>query len=254
MGLSNIYRVGRYMGDASSLFRSEGGIDPFATRIGHRVGGKGVGRFQGGLSIFGLIMWAEFLNFLRHEVEKDTAKPYWVGTFATYAAAIENGFTSNLHGARAVAAQPYLMPAVKMVSAQYGGGGPSLLSAHGTGLRSGLYEGGKFISTIQGFARGDVVGRVARVSAGRESSKFFWGTLRDPERNIVEGFMESIKAQAKKLVPVDTGTLRASIQTGATEEELRYNSVKAGLNRITLKNMPVSEAVRRLYGVEYANA
>ena len=248
--LSNIYRAGRYLGDASSLLGPDGGIGPFGTRIGRRVGGKGVGRFQGSLSVFGLIMWAEFLSFLRHEIEKDAARPYWVGSFATYAAAIEKGFTSSLTGTQ-VPAQPYFDPAVRMTTAGHQGGGlPSLAGRHGSGVRSGLYEGGKYVSSIKAFARGDIVGRVARVGAGQQASKFFWGTLRDPERNIIEGFMLDIKRQAKRLVPVDKGVLRASIQTGATEAELKLNSVKAGLTRIDQMGLSIAEAERRLYGMQ----
>jgi hypothetical protein len=193
-------------------------------------------------------MWAEFLNFLRHEIEKDAAKAYWVGSFAQYAAAIEKGFTSSLTGT-AVPPQPYIGPAIRMAQAQHQGGGPNIFTSHGTGVRAGLYEGGKFVSTIKAFYRGDVVGRVARVGAGREASKFFWGTLRDPEKNIVEGFMNDVKRFAKKVVPVDKGVLKASIQTGATEYDLKRRSVQAGLNRVELMGLGADEAMRRLYGV-----
>jgi hypothetical protein len=210
--------------------------------------GKGVGRFQGRLNIFGLIMWAEFLSFLRHEIEADAAKPYWLGSFAQYAAPIENGFRSSLTGVY-VPPQPYIGPAIKMAQAQHQGGGISLMGRSGTGARAGLYEGGKYMSSIKAFARGDIAGRVARVGAGRESSKFFWGTLSDPQRNIVEGIMNDAKRFAKKLVPVDTGVLRASIQTGATEADLRMRSITAGLNRVELKQLGEAEAARRLYGM-----
>lgn len=246
-GLSNIYRTGRYLGDISSLAGPDGGVDAFTSRVGVRVGGKGVGRFQGGLSVFGLIMWAEFLSFLRTEIEKDAAKPYWVGSFAQYAAAIENGFTSSFGGGTQVPPRPFIAPAVRMAAAAHQGQSVSLMGHSGSGLRSGLYEGGKYVSSIKAFARGDIVGRVARVGAGRESSKFFWGTLRDPEKNIIEGYMKTVQKFAKKIVPVDKGVLRASIQVGGSEAELKANSVKSGLNRIALKRLPDSEAQRRLY-------
>lgn len=243
-GIGTIYRIGRGLGDTSSLF---GGGASISARGSRRIMGKTVGRFQGGLNVFGLIMWAEFLSFLRHEIEMDAAKPFWVGSFAQYAAAIENGFNSSLGGGRFVPGRPYFAPAIKMAQAGAEGAPLSLTGSGGSGARSGLYEGGKYVSSIKAFARGDVAGRYARIGAGRESSKFFWGTLRDPERNVVEGFVEQIRRHAKKLVPVDKGVLRASIQVGATEADLKKNSVKSGLNRIALKQLSDAEAQRRLY-------
>jgi hypothetical protein len=71
-GISGIRKVAKLMGDTSSL---KGGGDASVPsqllgRGARRGFGSQIGPLQGGLSIWGLVMYAEFLTFLKRLMDK----------------------------------------------------------------------------------------------------------------------------------------------------------------------------------------
>lgn len=225
-GVSRIFGIARTLGDTSSLMSgSVGG------RVERRVVGRGVSKiFQ--MNVFGLIMWAEFFAFLNGAIQVAAAKDVWVGTVVPYAAGYEFGF-ANPVGRRT--RRPYFFDAVAQMQQEFrfGGsrGGAGLLSVS----RSGVYSQGRFLADIRSVARGRVVARGIRRVAGREASKLFWGSLRNPQRNILHAQANRIITLARRNVRgqelIDTRALLMSIQQGDSFTQMRTRSLTEAIAR-----------------------
>lgn len=244
MALGNVFRVARTLGDTSSLFG--GGVSGVAARAQSRVVGRGTSSLMK-MDVWGLVMWAEFFGWLNTAVQVGASKDVFVGTALPYAAGYEFGF-QNPSGRRT--RRPYFFPAVTQVTAEtrFGRGGGSFLSLSGLGpSRSGVYVGGRFFADIRSIANGSVGQRLARRQAGGEISRFFWGTLADPTRNVNEAIANRIIALSRRAARaddlVDTSALVMSIVQGNSFEEWRQKSLSEGLKR--------SRAAGRLTGNKF---
>lgn len=224
--ISQIFEGAETLGDASSL-RSFGAGK---ARVKSRIIGKGAGMALGGLNVWGLIMWAQFFNFLNNQIRADASKPMVVGTFASYAAGYEYGFTNPPGSYIENQPRPFFWPAVKEVrNKMFKGQGPQIPKR--VGARSGLYQGGQFALDMKNLVNGNIGQRAVRRGAGAETSAFFWGSLMNPDKNVMESFVKLIVRQARKNVESqglkDTGALKNSITWAEDFNELKQKSYKA---------------------------
>lgn len=236
-GLSSIRRVAQVMGDTSSLQGGGGGL---AGRAGRRMFGAQLGGFQGGLSVFGLIMYAEFLVYLKNLIDDKASKDVYLASTATYAAAWElghyNEFLASIGGNPWVSPKPYFFRAPLEVQNPSSAFTAFEMPRIPKASRSGLYEGQRYVGDIRAFASGDIIGRGARRAAGRASASFFWGTLMKPGNNPVWHFMLMVQKQVRRNIRevglVDTGALKESFQLGLSLEEALAKSRTAMLERL----------------------
>lgn len=223
--IGNIFQGARALGDASSI----NSFGHFQSRVRSRVLGKGLGRTMGSLNVFGLIAWAQFLNFLTNSLRAEMAEPVWFGSFASYAAGWEYGFTQGPAANIPSAPRPYFHPAIRKVQAEMFGGQRAKTPTNMP--RSGLYSGGQHVADISALIKGDIGGRVARRAAGRETSRFFWGALMNPDKNIMESFAKAVVREARRNIRtvglVKTGALKNSITWADSIGELKAKSYKA---------------------------
>lgn len=229
-GIGKIFQSARFLGDTSSL--TGGGTAGALARIQNRAVGRGTSKLMQ-MNVFGLIMWAEFFGFLNTAVQAAAAKDVWVGTFTPYAAGYEFGFRNPVGKRRR---RPYFFQAVEQAAmeAKFGrsrsGRGASLSVS-----RSGVYVGGRFFADIRAVARGSVVQRGARRVAGREISRFFWGTLKNPNRNVNHAIANRIITLSRRAARsdnlVDTGALVMSIQQADSLSGLRAKSILNAIQR-----------------------
>jgi hypothetical protein len=222
-GISGIRKVAKLMGDTSSL---KGGGDASVPsqllgRGARRGFGSQIGPLQGGLSIWGLVMYAEFLTFLKRLMDKKAEHEVYLASAATYAAAWEFGHRNAF--LEAIGANPWVSPRPYFFRAP--------------------------LEVQKAFAKGDILGRGARRMAGRASASFFWGTLMRPGNNPVHAFMEMVRMQVrrniKEMALIDTGVLRESFMLGDTLEEALENSRKAIIDRLGKKGR-IHERARRI--------
>lgn len=237
--LSGIYRTARALGDTSSLGKTMVRHDAksIALRMDNRLRGRIAGRITGGLGIAGLVLWAEALSFIRRTIQQAMAKTYYVGTTASYARAWEWGHKRhNFDGTiTQVAPRQTFIPAIIIFQARLRGVSAGHFSKS-PGLRSGLYQGGRYASDVNAFYRGNIGGRLARRGAGRETARMLWGTLRNPDKNIFEDWANEIQSIIRHNIMmqdlVDTGALYYSWQTGPTKQEVADISRRAAATRI----------------------
>lgn len=223
-GLSRIFQTARLFGDASSL---RGGARATGRRVGRRAAGRFLGKSLFGMNIFGLIMWAEFFTWLRNAVELAAGKDFWVGTVLAYAPGYEFGFTNPVGQRRH---RPFFFDARDRVLTERTFG--SRLRAQPiSGSRSGIYAGGRFLADIRSVANGRIVARAGRRAAGAAASRFFWGTLAHPDRNIFELMARRTQMLARENIQaqglIDSGALWESIQTGPTFDAMAAASEDA---------------------------
>lgn len=226
IGLRNVpevNRLARLMGDASSLVN-----DP-TQRVVNRAVGRSAGKLFGfanaNFGVFGMIATAQFFLVLKEVINLQTAQAagaVHVGSAAKYAMLYHEGSTS-------APARPFLEMALKQTPFRVSNKRGRLARIYS--VRSGVYEGQKFIDDFAGFWRGDLMGRMSRREAGRQIAGFFWGSLRlgaETKRpNILENWLERVALQARKNVKLmgeDTGSLRASITTGYDDDDLSNKS------------------------------
>lgn len=240
-GVSSLYGTARILGDYSSLASSKAHtVESIVKRMESRMLGRAAGRAAGMMNMWmgmwGLVLWAQGIAFIRQLVEEGAKKDYYLGTTATYAEPWEYGHVNTWTG-KQMAARPTYGPALhlyKMV--QLGVATLPGLSTSTTKrmpnatttARSGLYSSGKFQTTIQRFAKGDVGGRIATQMAGAESTRFIWGVLRNPNKNVNEIAAKTVRRIIRSYIIgqslYDTGALFMSWETGASEKEMRYRS------------------------------
>lgn len=260
MSLGTIYTIGKRLGDYSSLTGADFSVQKVMkraeSRMLGRMSGKATGMMGAWVGIWGLVMWAQGLDFIRHMVEQAAKRDAWLVTTSKYARSWEEGFTHNWT-AKTYAPRPTLIPALAMHSAvSMGAAAMPTIKSSGksksaiTSLRSGLYEGGKFYSSIQAIYKGNAVRRGAQVMAGSETTKFLWGTLRDPMKNVNEVNALQVRRLIRMYIVgqglVDTGALYQSWQIGASKEEATRKSLAATSRLIDVAysrwtGMPFSE-------------
>lgn len=234
----DILSFARAFGDASSLSKGARGA---VGRIRSRTLGRGAGRGTTGMSVFGLIAWAAFFDFLTTEVRRAAAKQMVVLTAAAYAEGYELGWSPQV----ATPSTNLSAPNVKQRPFWRIGVRAAILEREGVGRaapfpprinRSGLYFSGRFTADLRGIVRGDILKRLARRSSGAATTRFFWGALTNPDVNVFERLAERSRAFIRKAIRaqdlVDTGALLASVQIAPTEDEALKKSVAAMLQRL----------------------
>lgn len=224
MGLPYIFRTARLLGDKSSLQR---GFSDLPRRAQMRVVGRAAGKFQAGLSVHNLIIYAQFIRWVREAVEDKYKKPVYVVNPMKYAPLYEAGFPPGFQTTRMKGPPGYRFWSDAIVQTfSFSGGGGSKKAPQLKFNRSGLYIAGRFAADIRAIYKGKMVARLARRSSGRELTRFFWGTLRNPKRNVFETLAARFVANVRRNIRnadggplVDTEAMVMSTQMGSTVEE-----------------------------------
>jgi hypothetical protein len=201
-----------------------------------RAAGRAAGAMNMYMGMWGLVMWAQGIAYIRQMVENGAKKDYYLGTTATYAEPWETGHTNTWTG-KSMPARPTYGPALDLYRrVQLGTAVLPGLSTRvtkrmpnpTTTMRSGLYSMGKFQTTIKRFYRGDIGGRIATQMAGAESTRFIWGVLRNPNKNVNEIAAKTVRRIIRSYIIgqslYDTGALFLSWETGPDEKIMRYRS------------------------------
>lgn len=225
---NKIFETAQGLGDLSSI----SDFGKAKARFRNRVIGRLAGRALGGMNVWGLIMWAQFFHFLTRQIRIDAAKPAYFGTFASYAAGWELGFTRGPAKHIPDAPRPYMRPAIRKVTAEMFGGKGVQTPPKGAILRSGLYVGGKFTLDMRSLIKGQVGERAVRRASGAETSRFFWGALMNPDKNVMESYAKLVVRHARKNVDnwdythpeKVTGALKNSITWASSMEQLKAKS------------------------------
>lgn len=227
MSVNRIFRIARLLGDQSSLSGS-GDVFSWANvkgRAGRRVGGRALSRMFT-LNVWGLVLWGEFLNEFRNQIHLYNAREVWLGTVISYAAGYEYGFRVTSGERRR---RPYFWRGVidATVARQLG----SRMNFTPLSLsRSGLYSGGRFLADARAIRKGlgGIGMRGVRRSTGAQASRLFWGTLRNPQFNVLHAIAEDARFRIIKNIEaqglVESGALKASIAIGSTFAEMAQNS------------------------------
>lgn len=248
-GFPQLISMARALGDYSSVRKwygtkgEEYAIQRMQNRLLGRMGGKFTGAVKAHFGLFGMVAFAEFLAFFKGWIQHKAARPTWVGTNCRYALLIDQGWHDPRPNAKNPTHPPTFYFTGAIAEARSGknkafsgifktpnfaprGSG---LGGRLTGARSGLYEGQKFIGDFRAFVTGDIVGRSIRREAGRGIAGFFWGTLRNPHKNVLEPLAYQIAMGARRNLKTkninDTGTLSASITIGSSEMDLIERSL-----------------------------
>ncbi len=275
-GVPEILSAAKILGDTSTIRKFYGArgeemaVQRMMNRLLGRLGGKTTGMVKAHFGLFGMIALAEFLTFFKGWINFKSAQPVWVGSIANYASYIDNGWV-NPNTGKVYEPSSFFTQAVFDTVQGRGENKafknlfkiPSFVNKSG-GLRTraGLYEGQKFVSDFHGFFTGDIVGRSVRREAGRGIASFFWGTLRDPHKNILEGMAQEVVRRSRHNllhasvdwvedgVIEDTGVLRASMAYGVGEDQFIQNSWKqartqmarAGTTHLETKKLDISKS------------
>lgn len=237
--LPGINKYAKYLGDYSSL---RSGTYPVRVLRG-RVLGYMVGKTFGGvkthLGAWGLVGVGEFFGFARDLVRYYASSPVWFGSMANYAKPVDRGYITK--SGKSVPPAPYFSNA--LVQAHMGMTRRGRRGSAGTGLtavRSGLYEGQRYIGDFGAFFRGDL-SRIARRTSGQEVAGFFWGTFRITETGIkgppnlmgilAMNVIRNARNNLKRYGKVDTGVLRSSLAWGGSQDEFMQNSIMQATRR-----------------------
>ncbi len=227
--LNRMFKAARLLGDQSSLTGS-GDVFSWASikgRAGRRVGGRALSRMFT-LNVWGLVLWGEFLNEFRNQVQLYNAREVWLGTIISYARGYEYGFTDESGQRRR---RPYFWNGVidATIARQLG----SKINFTPLSVsRSGLYSGGRFVADARAIKKGlgGIGMRGIRRSSGAQASRLFWGTLRNPQFNVLHAIAEDARRRIMRNIEaqglVDTGALKFSIAIGSTFAEMANNSQK----------------------------
>lgn len=246
-GIKGAFQTARFLGDTSSLSK---GYDSVAARVGRRVGGRGLGKMSAGMTIANLFIWAEFLQFMRQAIEGMNAKPVYVVTMMRYAWGYNKGFKTIPTSPKRPGPPGFGFWDKGVEAAVRGDESSSSGGRAGSGVginRSGIYQGGRYMADIRSVYKGDVAGRFARRTAGAETSRFFWGTLANPDRNVMEVFakraVKNIRRNIRDIGLVDTGALAMSVQWGNSIEEAREKSRNAAISKLNSAGITSSERI-----------
>lgn len=230
-GVSRLFSLARQLGDASSLVGGQG-VDTWGKRVanvkargGRRIGGRALaGTFR--MNIWGLILWGEFLNEFRNQIQLYNAREVWLGSALVYAGLYELGFQRPSGGHRR---REWFFPAVQqaLLERKFGSGFDLGISGFS---RSGLYESGRFVADLRAIKGGipTLGARAIRRSTGKQASRLFWGTLRNPKFNVLHAIAMRAQVLAQQNLEsqglVASGMLKASVALGNTFDEMVDNS------------------------------
>lgn len=220
MGLPYIFRTARLLGDKSSLQR---GFHDVPRRARMRVVGRAAGKFQAGMSVHNLIIYASFIRWMRESIENAYKKPVYVVNAMRYAPLYESGFPPGYQTTRMRGPPGYRFWASGLEETLNPMNDPSAQIPKLKLNRAGLYIGGRFAADIKAIYRGRITDRLARRASGREVTKFFWGTLRNPTRNVVEviakRFVANVRRNIRGFDLVDTLAMTMAVQMGDSIED-----------------------------------
>jgi hypothetical protein len=266
------------LGDTSTIKKFYGpkgeemAVQRLQNRALGRMGGKATGMVKAHFGLWGMIALAEFLAFFKGWIQFKASREVWVGTLANYASYIDGGWVDT-HSGRIMEPSRFFSKAVQDVVEGRSSNKafsnlfkpPAFIDKRGNvRLRAGLYEGQRFVSDLHGFYTGDIVGRAGRREAGRGIASFFWGTLRNPKRNILEGMAAEVVRNARRNLLnsdvewapdgeiKDTGMLIASMAYGVGEEEFIHKSwqqarvalSRAGKTHLEAQKLDISKSGR----------
>lgn len=257
--LPGINKYGKLLGDASSLQAGTLPLRIVRGRIVGRMAGKTFGFVKANFGVFGLIATAEFMGFLRDLVryrvsQNKSGGSVWFGSMATYALPTDRGFVSR--SGKNIPAAPYFSNALVQANQEMtrrgrrGGIGSGV-----TAIRSGLYEGQKYIGDFGAFFRGDL-SRVARRTSGQEVAGFFWGTFRVTKTGIkgppdllavhAQTVLKHARNNLRKYGKVKTGILQQSLAWGGTQEEFMQESIQRARKRAMQRGLGQRQIEHRI--------
>lgn len=239
MSIADITRYGRALGDYSAITNPANVPQRFLVNrpIGF-AGGRMVGGAKRYFGLIGLVAVAEFFSGLSRSMKYNAAKEVYFGSMASYAMWVDRGWTHPASGLD-VPPYPYFSAAVeRKQSEMLGLGGfnapyklPSPGSSARTKVRSGVYEGQKFLGDFGQFYRdasfGGMGQRLLRREAGRQVSGFLFNSLKARQNPMIK-FVEEVLKEAKLNLANHerTGILKASLAYGLTLNEFEDNSRK----------------------------
>lgn len=219
---SNVFTVGRALGDTSSATRGVSGV---RARIRRRAFGRVFQRGLARMGIFGLIAWAEFLDFIRDAIRSQRNEPVWIASGLPYAQYIEKGFTAP--NGRHIPGKHVFKKAARRAENDLGRFNPKALPV--SGVRSGVYAGGRYLADVRSVAKGTVGRRLARRGAGASVTRFFFGTLgsdANPSEQVAVEIAKRVREEIRRQGIKDTGAYLNSIAIGETKAEAREESLK----------------------------
>jgi len=257
-GVPGITKYARQLGDYSSIKRRERMPFRAFNRMVGRSGGKAIHFAQASFGVVGLVAVAEFFHFMKRIVNLRASGPVWFGSMTNYAMWVDRGWTHPASGTQ-VAPVAYFTKALKQAEDEisaYGGGfrRPRLAGKHAsaeTKIRTGIYEGQKFLGDLGQFYRdaspSGIAGRFIRREAGRQSSGFLFSALKE-KKNPIEKYVILVLKHAKSNLKghIDTGLLRASLAMGTTENDFVMNSINQAMAFGVAHGMTQDQVYRKL--------
>lgn len=238
MSIPSITRIARVLGDTSAISKPANVPRRFLNRGVGFLGGRLVGVGKKHFGLLGLVAIAEFFSGLQTAMRYQQSSPVWFGSMCNYAEWVDGGWTHHTSGLQ-VPPNPYFTAALKEVQAKdLGAGGfrfgPKLPGANAsinTKVRSGVYEGQKFLGDMGQFYKDSSLSglgsRFVRRETGRQVSGFLFNSLRQ-KRNPMEIFATRVLTKAKRNLEgfERSGMLRASLAWGFTEFDFIQASIQ----------------------------
>lgn len=248
MGLQNVFKTARLWGDASSVSR---GFAPVGKRAGVRVLGRASGGAMAGQGVANLFIFAYFMDFLRDAVKQANARDVYIVNAMRYSKGYDTGFITIAAGRRLP--PPGYRFFQDGIEEAVSGQGRRRASLQKGGLnRSGLYIGGRFTADIRAIMGGSLLARLSRRSAGRASTAFFWGTLRDPTRNPLEGIaknaVRAIRRNIRKHNLRDTYAMGMATQWDTTLNDALQKSRSEAIRKLVAGGQSKMNVIARKVG------
>jgi len=238
-GLPEVTLLARALGDYSSIkgglsdivergqfnWRSGRNQNPLAVRarnkMAGKLGGMVLGKANAWMGLWGMVAVAQGVALVQNLIQANAAKETWVGSILNYSQAVNSGH----QGVVPMEATNFFSDAIQTASDErfgnkFGKGFVTLpsLGKRGNAIsraRGGLYSGQKFIGDFGSLYRGDIPARLVRRESGRQVASFFWGTLADPNQNVLKSYAYDITRHARRNLKkdnlIDTGALYASL-------------------------------------------
>lgn len=234
MGLRNIFRGARALGDTSALNTPASA----AGRAGRRALGRGVSRPMVGMDVGNILFWAASLDWIRVAVRRAAAKDVWIVNQMKYSKGYNQGFVDPEQVAKGLTTTGYKFweRGIQTAFRNLAAGDRRTFYGRGSNVRSGLYSGGRFIADMKAITNGSLGARMVRRTAGRSASRFFWGTISNPQYNYMEKIAEECVKEIRyniRQVPLwDTGALTMATQWGNSLQEAKNKSRQAARLRI----------------------
>ena len=242
-GIADVTRYARGLGDVSAI--GNPAMVPQRFLINRPIGwagGRVVGSAKKYFGVIGLIAVAEFFSALARSVKYNASQDVYFGSMASYAMWVDRGWTHPESGT-SVAPYPFFSAAVQQAQAEMMGLGgfssPYNLRAFNpnsgyspkTRIRSGVYEGQKFLGDFGQFYKDSSLsgmgGRVVRREAGRQVSGLLFNSLKARKNPMIPFVEKVLKYASRNLEGKErSGILKASLAYGMSMEEFEDNSIK----------------------------